>query len=930
MGTRVGVPAPGDRVAQRYELTRQIGSGAAGVVFEAAHVHIGRRVALKWLYPHLAADPVGARRFLNEARAACLIDHPNVIDVFDAGPDRDSLFLVMELLEGEPLSERMRRGFTNHGDFIDLLLPALRGVDAAHRAGIIHRDLKPENIFLARSRPGRPGAPKVLDFGISKLHERREGLTHAGSFVGSPFYMAPEQVTDASTVDARVDIYAVGVILYEGLSGQLPFESESLTDLFYKVTRDKPVPLDQHRPNLPSGLVRAIHRAMASTPDARFKNVTSLAIALEPYASSVRFLADEDAPTLAAPYPRVDSHRIAGAAKSDRLHPPWSEQDVERNVREDATVPDHPFLDGAATIADGDTPFESDAGTSPGPAEPAPSEEPNIVAADAPHEGSEPSTAETPVDKAAQAPFEPSEEVGGKALAPEQVPEQQDDSPADAQVEAEDTAAELDLAIEPADSEPPAEADALTAVEAEDREPLLAAAPEAEQSEALETAQMVREERTAEAPPDETEPTPEPPEPEAPIEAAALTAVEAEDAQPSNDTAPELEQTDAPETAQIVQEEQTAEAPSVEAEQMPEPPEPEAPIEAAAPTAVEADDAQPHHDTAPEAEQTESPETAQTVQDEQTAEASPDETEPTSETLESKAPVEADALAVVETEDTQPLVETGPGTEQLDATETAELAHELAEPGPSPAALLDEPVAEATAVEPVESSADPEPVAPADLTEDTPEDTLPVQPEDPPLVQAEATQQQQPDTQALSEPGETGDNAENDEPHVAEATYMDDPEGMTGEAPETTEPMPKEPLDAAPSADAPPEETTGEDTPTLQPEIDSPEPSAPSGGDQPSSEEELRATNTDTAGPAEVPADVIATPTTDSKPDGDKSELAASIVALLSSASRKTPTNAGTQPEIPQREELAREIDALAEALAKAREIALQRAPSGR
>ena len=365
MGSRVGVPAPRDLVAQRYELTRQIGSGAAGVVFEAAHVHIGRRVALKWLYPHLAADPVGAKRFLNEARAACLIDHPNVIDVFDAGPDRDSFFLVMELLEGEPLSERMRRGFANPGDLVDLMLPALRGVDAAHRAGIIHRDLKPENIFLARSRPGRPGAPKVLDFGISKLHERREGLTHAGSFVGSPFYMAPEQVTDASTVDARVDIYAVGVILYEGLSGQLPFESESLTDLFYKVTRDKPPPLDCIRPELPAGLVRAIHRAMASSPEARFSNITSLAIALEPYASSVRFLADEDAPTLAVPHPRLAGQppRPGDAEGRSRSALRWSDADVERSAREDATQPDHAFLDGTATIADAETPFESDAPT---------------------------------------------------------------------------------------------------------------------------------------------------------------------------------------------------------------------------------------------------------------------------------------------------------------------------------------------------------------------------------------------------------------------------------------------------------------------------------------------------------------------------------------------------------------------------------------
>ena len=190
-----GVPRTGDVVAERYELKRRLGAGATGVVFEATHAVIGKRVALKWLFPHLASNRLSARRFLNEARAASLVDHPNVIDIFDAGQDGYSLYLAMEVLSGEPLSARVARGFRDPADLVRLLLPAMDGVAAAHEAGVVHRDLKPDNLFLCAPARGRHGLTKVLDFGVSKLinvEGRAEWeLTRAGAFVGSPFYTAP-------------------------------------------------------------------------------------------------------------------------------------------------------------------------------------------------------------------------------------------------------------------------------------------------------------------------------------------------------------------------------------------------------------------------------------------------------------------------------------------------------------------------------------------------------------------------------------------------------------------------------------------------------------------------------------------------------------------------------------------------------------------
>ncbi|UJR80606.1 serine/threonine-protein kinase [Sandaracinus amylolyticus] len=285
------LPRPGQRVGGRYVIARVLGSGATGVVYEAAHELTGKRVAIKWLRPDLASSESLTARFLREARAAAEIDHPNVVAVFDAGRERGTLFLVMELLSGEPLTAFLARGPHRVESVIATLMPALRGVAAAHERGIIHRDLKPDNVFLAAPRRGWPGGAKVLDFGISKLKQPVDGreLTHAGVFLGSPLYMAPEQILEPGKVDARGDVYSIGVMLYEGIAGRVPFEAETLPDLFRLVMHETPAPLRGVRPDVPAQLDALVRAALSRDRAMRPDSVATLARALEPFAGGVRF-----------------------------------------------------------------------------------------------------------------------------------------------------------------------------------------------------------------------------------------------------------------------------------------------------------------------------------------------------------------------------------------------------------------------------------------------------------------------------------------------------------------------------------------------------------------------------------------------------------------------------------------------------------------
>jgi serine/threonine-protein kinase len=251
------LPEIGTVVSGKYRIDRVLGRGGMGAVFAATHVVTGRRFALKWMLIGDRGHPSATERFLQEAKAAGRIHHPNVIDVFDVGYDHDAPFLVMELLEGASLAERLRAEPMRLGQSLAIFRCVLRGVAAAHRCGVIHRDLKPENIVLARSADGLE-VPVIVDFGVSKLLGPDPAITHPGAVLGTPAFMAPEQFR-GQPVDRRADVYALGVLLYTMLAGT--------------------------RAELPRCVTSALDRAMACRPDDRFPDVDAFAAALEPASS---------------------------------------------------------------------------------------------------------------------------------------------------------------------------------------------------------------------------------------------------------------------------------------------------------------------------------------------------------------------------------------------------------------------------------------------------------------------------------------------------------------------------------------------------------------------------------------------------------------------------------------------------------------------
>ena len=278
------VLAPGTRLG-KYAINRQLGSGGMGAVYEATHTEIGKRVAIKVLSPSIAAIPGARARFLREAQLTSKIRHPNIVDVADMGNDGGQTYIVMELLAGEDLAGRLQRGPLPAGELADVMLPVCAAVVAAHRAGVTHRDLKPQNIFLARGPHGLQ--PKVLDFGISKGADTVGAgtLTGTGSIIGTPFYFAPEQIVDARAAGPGTDQYALGVIMYECLTGVRPYEADTLFIVFQAIVNGSPVPLRTHRPELPPALEAIVLRAMNVDAKRRFSSTDELGRALLPFAS---------------------------------------------------------------------------------------------------------------------------------------------------------------------------------------------------------------------------------------------------------------------------------------------------------------------------------------------------------------------------------------------------------------------------------------------------------------------------------------------------------------------------------------------------------------------------------------------------------------------------------------------------------------------
>ncbi len=259
-------------VASRYHLDRRLGEGGFAEVWAATHLVTRRRVALKFLKEKHASDDRARHRFVREARAASAVLHPNVVAIHDVFEDDGVPIMVMDLLEGESLGERLKREQTLPlADVATILLPVVSAVHTAHRLGILHRDLKPDNIFLVKPSGAPDGTidVRVLDFGIAKLLTpedhgvRSGGLTNSGALLGTPCYMSPEQFFGDGEIDHRSDVWAIGVILYECLAGVRPTDAKNVGLIVKVIVSESITPLAQHRPDLPAQVTTVVMRALS-------------------------------------------------------------------------------------------------------------------------------------------------------------------------------------------------------------------------------------------------------------------------------------------------------------------------------------------------------------------------------------------------------------------------------------------------------------------------------------------------------------------------------------------------------------------------------------------------------------------------------------------------------------------------------------------
>jgi serine/threonine-protein kinase len=280
---------PGDVLAGKYKVERVLGVGGMGVVVVAMHLQLEQRVAIKFLLPAAVGNAEAAGRFAREAKAAARIQSEHVARVLDVSTlESGAPYMVMEYLDGRDLSQTLQvRGPLPIDEAVEYVLQALEALAEAHAAGIVHRDLKPANLFLSKRADGSPTV-KVLDFGISKLTTTTGGLpdmamTKTTSLMGSPLYMSPEQMRASKNVDARSDIWSVGIILHELLSGASAFVADTMPQLVASILSDPPPPLSTVRPGTPPALEAAILKCLEKAPEARFQNVAELARALGPF-----------------------------------------------------------------------------------------------------------------------------------------------------------------------------------------------------------------------------------------------------------------------------------------------------------------------------------------------------------------------------------------------------------------------------------------------------------------------------------------------------------------------------------------------------------------------------------------------------------------------------------------------------------------------
>jgi serine/threonine-protein kinase len=316
-------PVPiGELVAGKYRVERVLGRGGMGVVVAAMHEQLGQRVAIKMLLPEVKASASAVARFTREARAAAAIRGQHVARVLDVGElEGGAPYIVMEYLEGRDLADTIAaRGSLPPEEAVAFVLQACEAIAEAHAAGIIHRDLKPSNLFVTTGPDGSP-LVKVLDFGISKALLAAGGgtLTTTSSFVGSPVYSPPEQLLRAHDVDGRADIWSLGTILFEALSGRPPFVGDSVMHVASKIFHEAATPLATLRPDLDRDLCAVVMRCLQKRPEERFADVRALAQALAPFAPSHSVSAERVARIVAASKSPSELAALADTAHASRV-----------------------------------------------------------------------------------------------------------------------------------------------------------------------------------------------------------------------------------------------------------------------------------------------------------------------------------------------------------------------------------------------------------------------------------------------------------------------------------------------------------------------------------------------------------------------------------------------------------------------------------
>lgn len=337
---------PGDLIQEKYRITRLIGQGGMGAVYEGENVVIARRVAIKVLHGMLAGDGSVIERFEREAQAAGRIGNDHILEVLDMGrlDNNTDRFMVMEYLDGETLDQRCDRlGRLSDAELYPILRQLLIGLAAAHAAGIVHRDLKPDNIFVLQHKAGQKDFVKIIDFGISKFTAGGANfkMTMTGAIMGTPYYMAPEQAKGGKNVDMRSDVYAVGVVMFKALTGQVPFQAESFNELIFKIALSETPRPSSIVPDLDPELDAIVHKAMARNLEDRYQSALQLRDALDVWAEGRGFSAMGMTRGSQVGLERETANRLTGqhrggsdvhsetvTALQDGTHAPWSNSGV--------------------------------------------------------------------------------------------------------------------------------------------------------------------------------------------------------------------------------------------------------------------------------------------------------------------------------------------------------------------------------------------------------------------------------------------------------------------------------------------------------------------------------------------------------------------------------------------------------------------------